>query len=120
MNLKALYKACGDITTSKGFNTSQHATQICLIATEIAEALEHVSTASCGYETKMFIETLRTISDVYEKYRKDETISHEDNSNLENLNDFLEEIADIQIRIASYVTTLLGLKPSSFLVQRPV
>lgn len=104
MKLKELYETCGEITSSKGFQTNQHATQICLIATEVAEALEHINITSCGYETKMFIETLRTLSDVYEKYRKDEAISHEDNSSLENLNEFLEEMADIQIRIASYIS----------------
>lgn len=104
MKLKELYETCGKITSSKGFQLEAHATQICLIATEVAEALEHINISSCGYETKMFIETLRTISNVYEKYRKDETISHEDNSNLENLNEFLEEMADIQIRIASYIS----------------
>lgn len=105
MELKELYETCGSITKSKGFDVSQHATQLCLIATELSEAFEHVIVAS-NYETIMFIKTLNTISEIYEAYRKDETISHEDLSRIDSdkFDCFLEELADIQIRLASYVS----------------
>ena len=105
MELKELFTMCGRSAKEKGFTLESHATQLCLVATEVAEALDHVNTNNCGYETRMFIETLQSISFIYEQYRKDERISHEDNSTIieHSIEDFLEELADTQIRIASYV-----------------
>lgn len=96
----ALAERCGAIATAKGFNVSQHASQIGLIATEVGEALEHVS-ASGNPATDNYNEHIAQMSLTYERFRR-ETTGHRDVSVVINEGELYEELADIVIRVMSY------------------
>lgn len=73
------------------------------MATEIAEALDDVS-ISGNWETDEYAEKIRNYSSDYENYRHGkEPIKHFDSSGIWDLNCLLEELADVRIRIFSYV-----------------
>jgi len=96
-----IIKECADITKSKGFDTSQYATQIALIATEVAEALECVS--STGDPTTDYaIKSLENVCEFFEDYRK-RAKGYKDASQIIDLTHMLEELADVVIRVSSFV-----------------
>ena len=87
----------------KGFDVTQHETQLLLIASEVAEALEHVEPGS-----NATIDDLRSIFTLsmtaLEDYRKNAT-DYNDTSDIPCAQDralFVEELADIIIRVCSY------------------
>lgn len=104
-NINQIIATCAATTKAKGFDTSQHATQIALIATEVVEALECVGdTNDTG--TRDFIRDLTTICENYELYRKairKPDRPYTDNSTLREPEHLNEELADIVIRVFSYV-----------------
>lgn len=102
MTLQQIIEDCAAITKSKGFKTDQHATQIALIATEVAEALE-CTTGNINSETLGFISDLRTIASRFETYRKQHKIDYVDDSAVSDQEHLNEELADIVIRVFSYV-----------------
>jgi hypothetical protein len=99
--LKDLIQTCADITRAKGFNVQQHATQIALMATEVAEALECVSETGDRH-TDQTIRLLKTVCDDFENYRK-QAKGYTDLSRVLDQDHLLEEIADKMIRGFSYV-----------------
>ena len=99
--LKDLITTCAETTRSKGFRTDQHATQITLIATEVAEALECVTETGNQHADKTG-RLLMTICDDFEEYRK-RAKDYSDNSAVSNQEHLMEELADICIRVFSYV-----------------
>ncbi len=104
-----LIQDCAEVTKSKGFKVDLHATQIALMATEVAEALEHVEMWSSGEErvdsvTRQFIAELVTASEKFEHYRKSPlAIEHVDESKIKSIYHLEEELADLCIRVFSYV-----------------
>lgn len=96
-----IIKECADITKSKGFDTSQYATQIALIATEVAEALECVSNTG-DPTTDYAIRNIEGVCEFFEDYRK-RAKGYTDNSKIIDLHHMLEELADIVIRVSSFV-----------------
>lgn len=96
-----LITTCADITRSKGFDVTQHATQIALMATEVAEALECVSETG-NRHTDRTIRMLRTVCDDFEAYRK-RAKDYTDKSQILDQQHLLEELTDKCIRIFSYV-----------------
>ena len=92
---------CAEITKSKGFDTSAHATQIALIATEVAEALECVTDSGVLTTDKFVYDTIHRCEQ-YEQYRK-EAKQYTDRSEVKDLPHLLEELADVVIRVSSYV-----------------
>lgn len=96
-----IIKECADITKSKGFDTAAHVTQIALIATEVAEALECVGDSGV-LTTDLFKEELKMICYKYEQYRKTAK-QYTDRSEVKDLHHMLEELADVVIRVSSYV-----------------
>lgn len=101
MQLKELIEQCGQITESKGFDVTQIRTQAALFVTEIAEMLEHVSNSN-DEETDNFTYQIDRNSFIYEKYRAI-VESYKDESAIMNKDAFLEELADFQIRLASFI-----------------
>ena len=101
MQIEELIEQCGKITAEKGFDVTQIRTQIALFATEIAELLEHVS-SSHNIKTDVFTFDLVAASMKYECYRG-EANAYEDKSFIINETAFLEELADLQIRMASFI-----------------
>jgi NTP pyrophosphatase (non-canonical NTP hydrolase) len=103
-DINQLIQTCAEITKSKGFDTTQHATQVALIATEVAEALECIgNTSDAG--TREFIKKLTTICEDYEIYRKairKPECPYTDVSQIRDAGHLDEELADIIIRVFSY------------------
>lgn len=86
-----------------GFDVTQHETQLLLVGTEIAEALEHVEPG----DNQVILE-IRTIFERamqrLEDYRK-QAQDYTDTSNIptaQNRAEYVEELADIIIRVCSY------------------
>lgn len=103
MELKQLIEECSAITKSKGFDVSQHDSQLMLIATECAEAMEHV-TYSSNDELNDYILRFVKLMQEFELYRENVTDFIDDTVVLDrHLEKHLEELADIQIRLCSYV-----------------
>lgn len=106
-NIVNIIEECAATTKSKGFSTDQHATQIVLIATEVAEALECIEleqfpTSTAEAATNIFVRSLIWESSRYESIRK-ATLSHNDPSIVADQKHLNEELADICIRVFSYV-----------------
>lgn len=102
-----IIQTCADITRNKGFDVTQHATQIALIATEVVEALEclRVPTEEKTRGEMMVERTVKGLSatcHAFEVYRKNAPI-HCDTSTIGDQHELLEELADICIRVFSYV-----------------
>lgn len=100
-DINNLIDTCAEITRSKGFDVTQHATHVALMASEAAEALEHV-TETGDRHTDRVIRTLVTICNDFEAYRK-RAKDYTDQSQVKDLNEFLEELSDQCIRVFSYV-----------------
>lgn len=104
-NIDNLIQTCADITKAKGFDTTQHATQIALIATEVAEALECVS-LPIDQAAEAFCRKIINESSYFECYRKavrKEACPYTDDSTVKEPEHLNEELADIVIRVFSYV-----------------
>lgn len=102
MNLRDLIEQCAETTKAKGFDVTQHGTQLALMATEIAEALEHVNQTRDA-ETDRFVWSLMGFCADYERYRQGKTDAHIDKSTVADPVALYEELADVCIRIFSYV-----------------
>lgn len=101
MMLEELIDRCAETAKAKGFCLSQHATQVCLVATEVAEALDYVTQAT-PLETRIFITELRRISVEFEGFRQSAE-SYGDFSEVVNREKLMVELADVCIRVFSYV-----------------
>jgi NTP pyrophosphatase (non-canonical NTP hydrolase) len=104
-DIRNLIQTCANTTKRKGFDTSQHATQIALIATEVGEALECVS-FPVNQATEDFCRNIIDQSAYFESYRKAirrDAAPYTDNSTIFDQNHLNEELADIVIRVFSYV-----------------
>jgi hypothetical protein len=101
INLLDFCRTCGERTKAKGFNTSQHNLQIALIATEVAEALENLTLPRDERISLLICKLLVWANDL-EYYRRMSTHIY-DNGAVRNMPALLEELADIQIRLASYI-----------------
>lgn len=86
-----------------GFDVSQHETQLLLVGTEIAEALEHVEPGD--NQTILEIRTIfERAMQRLEDYRK-QAQDYTDTSDIptaQNRAEYVEELADIIIRVCSY------------------
>jgi hypothetical protein len=103
VRVKDLINRCTQTAKDHGFNLKQHDTQLLLIATEIQEALEQ-TTWSLNDGLNDYIREFIRLCREFEAYRKT-VVNHMDNSILlpgkeEN---YFEELADIQIRLWSYI-----------------
>ncbi|KAA0888723.1 hypothetical protein [Oryzomonas rubra] len=107
MDLRDTITECAEITKAHGFATDQHATQLALIVTEVAEAMECVNLlnpADSISESVMldFCNGILAKSYGFEAFRKSAK-HHEDNSIVVDQDHLNEELADIVIRVCSYV-----------------
>ncbi len=100
--LEHIITTCTDITKAHGFDVTHHRTQLCLMVTEIAEALEHVSSADES-NTDDFARYIECLSQGFEHYRALLKGPHTDRSLRLSHAGLMEELADVVIRIASYV-----------------
>src|SRR6266567_3173077 len=100
-DVRLLIKTCVVITKNKGFDVSQHGTQLALNVTEIAEAMEHV-TATGDEAIDNLMAKVGFLSENLEAYRK-HAKNHVDTSKVKDLDALLEERADDVIRHFSYV-----------------
>lgn len=101
MTINRLINRCAEITLSKGFDVSQHNTQIVLIGTEVSEALECLN-PSTNPATRLATRRLLKAAQDYELYRKLSS-GHQDTSTIRNMDGLLEEMADILIRVFSWI-----------------
>jgi len=99
--LEGLAQDAARIGAAKGFDQGLHRTQITLIATEIAEALEHVS-ASKSYHVDLATVRLAQCMDLLRQYQR-EAIEHVDLSRIGNRAKMIEELADVVLRVLTYV-----------------
>jgi NTP pyrophosphatase (non-canonical NTP hydrolase) len=103
-SLEEFISANAEITASKGFNTSDHFTQLLLFASEIQEAMEHCQATGLGTTSNRaymglwdnFYESM----DTFRAMRK--TVPCSCSVDIVDENKYLEEIADIFIRLMSY------------------
>lgn len=102
VDLANVMDECAAISSAKGFNLHQHATQVALVATEVAEALQHVM-VDAPFETRIFIQNLQKSVMQFELFRKDAP-GYEDCSLVVHRMKLLEELADVCIRVFSYVS----------------
>lgn len=102
MNLQQIIKECGEITTSKGFDCSQHLKQLLLIADEVDEALEHilVDRTDTDMILKMYHNNFHTNINEFHRMRKE--CNFEEKSRIIDAEKLVEEMADICIRVFSY------------------
>jgi len=101
-DLRTIIEQCAETTKAKGFDLTQHGTQLALMVTEIGEAAECVSNTGDA-ETDHLLWEIGGACDDYEFYRQCKTVPHADISKITDYAAFLEELADIQIRLCSYV-----------------
>jgi NTP pyrophosphatase (non-canonical NTP hydrolase) len=99
--LEGLAQDAARIGSAKGFDHSMHRTQITLVATEIAEALEHVS-ASKSYGVDLASVKLVQCMEELRQYQRDAT-DHRDQSRIGNRAKMIEELADVVLRVLTYV-----------------
>jgi len=124
VKVKELYKECWEITKSKGFDVSMMPEQIMLIASECAEALaamriDEVPAPEASESMLRVVDEFRRVMATLEAIRRhkckvtklmftlssphaDPRLADRDTAELARQN-FLEELADIQIRLASFV-----------------
>lgn len=104
--MQELIERCAAIQKAKGFNPIQHATQIAMVATEVAEALEELHIPMDTDDvTRRFIDTLKIECFKLEQHRANLKVGyrHFDTSEVINRDAFLRELSDIVIRVFSYV-----------------
>lgn len=103
-DLKQIIEACAETTRDKGFDTTQHATQIVLIATEVVEALECV-TPSLDDVTDSFIYQISKFTEDFKCYQKairKPDRPYQDASKVLDPEHLYEELSDVVIRVFSY------------------
>jgi hypothetical protein len=106
-NLEELIKECHTTSKEKGFPLEDHFTQILLIASECYEAL---SECEIEFDEKGNLEGKEVYSEVFTNFvksmktlcNKRKTIECPLKASIFNRNKYLEEIADIYIRLMSY------------------
>jgi len=98
---------CTEITRSKGFKPEDTlALQITLIMTECAEALKELIVDIEDAETHNLILDIAELLDKFEEMRKEKETKDYSEIIVNRKNNFLEELADIQIRVNSLVGSL--------------
>jgi hypothetical protein len=97
--LEGIAQDAARIGSAKGFDQSMHRTQITLVATEIVEALEHVS-ASKSYGVDLASVKLVQCMEELRQYQRDVT-DHSDQSRIGNRAKMLEELADVVVRVVT-------------------
>jgi hypothetical protein len=106
MDIETLFRDCAEITKSKGFKVSEFATQMLLIASECAEAMECLGISQGAKPESVEFEWIKkefmSLMRRFENYRSTAT-DHVDNSYVHNLEGYIEEVADIQIRVCSHI-----------------
>ena len=103
--LEDFVEVCGKITEEKGFDVSKTPEQTLLMVTELGEALEDIDLAE-NYgedEVKMekMLESVIAISNEIERIRSNTETDLD--FEIEDLDHYIEELADVVIRIFSYV-----------------
>ncbi len=101
MNLRDVIDECGVVAVGRGFDLSQTATQVALVATEVAEALDHVL-LDAPLETRIFVQELRRACREFEVFRQSAE-NYQDLSLVTDRLKLMEELADVCIRVFSYV-----------------
>lgn len=100
---RKIVKMCGDTTKSKGFDVeNNHLTQMLLISSEVAEAIENFNVTDEINMSLMsvYVNFMENMGEL-EKLRKTTNIVEEGVS-LKKENNLAEELADIVIRVFSY------------------
>lgn len=102
--LQQIITTCAEATQAKGFDLTQHATTIGLIATEVTEAIRclNIPVDSAAVPLHTYLMRLQGATGYMESYRK-VAADHFDNTTIADQEHLLEELADICIRVFSYV-----------------
>jgi hypothetical protein len=95
-------ETCTEITTSKGFDVSQHGLQSLLIIDEVVEAQEHLVTEVFSLPDKL-MKGVSMVTDALRAARKASPVDDKTTISDENLDKYIEEYADIIIRVFSYI-----------------
>ena len=116
--LDGLIDSCASITRRKGFKTQEHATQILLMASECAEAIqaiEYVNNVESDSElaaarAKLDLVDTETLFAIGRLLKLGNTLEenrtlkgHWDDSKIKDFPNLMEELADQCIRVFSYV-----------------
>jgi len=110
-NIAHYIKTCGEITKSKGFDTTQHVKQLLLIASEVQEAMEEIEIEIEGTHGKLIdiIASFEYDMQSFEYNRKKHNLP--ENSKIVNHEHLMEELSDILIRVFSYAYQFDNGKP---------
>ena len=108
-SFQTLQKHCGKITRSKGFDVSRIVEQCLLFASEVAEALEVVKPIPGTIQTEEdskalgFMVAFVKLMEEFEKFRKNAKQAPNFQVEVVDKDNFEEELADLQIRLLSFV-----------------
>lgn len=104
--MKKLINRCTTLAKRKGFNLNQHVTQVAMITTEVAEALEElVVPHDTDSRTRQFVDSIKSECFKFERYRADVSnkVKHVDTSQIADPKALMRELADVVIRTFTYV-----------------
>lgn len=101
MKIQDIILSCSESSRKKGFNSSIHMTQVCHIVTGMSEAMEYL-TPSGNKETERLKQILIDECKRYAFYQR-KAENHSDISTVCFQDLFLEELAEVVIKISSYV-----------------
>ena len=108
MELRKLFADCAETTVNKGFNVANYVAQLLLMGTEISEALEDLIAKDDQLHLlqRQFVSMMDTVEHLRRHTKWDADWEWDDSLYVDPHGvkaNFLEELADLQIRLASFV-----------------
>lgn len=92
---------CGEITKQKQFPVKNIGQQVALMVTELGEAIEHLEPSRSHPVIIEVLKAIETLSANFETERCTQVL--EDNTTITDKEGFVEELADVVIRIFSFI-----------------
>ena len=117
MDLQKYIKDNAEITKSKGFDISQYTLQLLLIIDEVMEAMEELDgIGDIAPEINMIYLSIKETMNYFRHIRKTKLVH--DKSTIKNTDHFIEELADIFIRLMSFVEQFDSMKFEEWIIKK--